>query len=361
MVANHAKLTVKTDTYTAAISPRSPRAATPISFVRAMCAGAIRCGHDPFLAMDSAHITEAQLNETCGLITANQMERVSGQLMRELDDEALGWFHRQLPWGTYGMLARASLSSPNLLLALRRWCRHHKLVTDDISLNVFDMTSGQTCIALQEANAGPWLTGEMREFCHVSMLRNLIGVGSWLVDSQLPLAGVEMVFDRPLHHCAYTTLFKAPVTFNAPCTKLLLDAQYMELPIRRSESDLNRMLKRALPLTVRHYRPDRLLPERVRQLLAFAPSDFRNAESVAIELSLSVRTLHRQLAAHRTSLQKLKDEVRMEQASALLLRTGQPVKVVAGLVGFENQKAFSRAYKRQTGHTPGQVKKQPKL
>ena len=28
--------------------------------------------------------------------------------MQELDDEALGWFNRRLPWGSYGMLARAS-------------------------------------------------------------------------------------------------------------------------------------------------------------------------------------------------------------------------------------------------------------
>ncbi len=56
--------------------------------------------------------------------------------MRELDDEALGWFSRRLPWGSYGMLARASISSPHLGLAMARWCRHHNLLTDDIALQL---------------------------------------------------------------------------------------------------------------------------------------------------------------------------------------------------------------------------------
>src|SRR3990167_346259 len=60
--------------------------------------------------------------------------------MRELDDEALGWFARPLPWGSYGMLARASLSAPTLGAALKRWCRHHGLLTPDVTLAV--TTSG---------------------------------------------------------------------------------------------------------------------------------------------------------------------------------------------------------------------------
>jgi hypothetical protein len=52
--------------------------------------------------------------------------------MQELDDEALGWFSRRLPWGSYGMLCRASLTSPDLGVAIKRWCRHHRLLTEDI-------------------------------------------------------------------------------------------------------------------------------------------------------------------------------------------------------------------------------------
>ncbi len=83
--------------------------------------------------------------------------------MQELDDEALGWFSRRLPWGSYGMLARASISSPTLQVALARWCRHHGLLTDDIALHL--TTTGDTAtLAITEARD----LGALREFCLVS-------------------------------------------------------------------------------------------------------------------------------------------------------------------------------------------------
>ena len=50
-------------------------------------------------------------------------------------------FSRRLPWGSYGMLARASISAPSLGLALQRWCRHHGLIADDITLQLTSRTS----------------------------------------------------------------------------------------------------------------------------------------------------------------------------------------------------------------------------
>ena len=64
------------------------------------------------------------------------MEALCGAAMRELDDEALGWFSRRLPWGSYGMLCRASLTAPTLGMALKRWCRHHRLLTEDLLLTL---------------------------------------------------------------------------------------------------------------------------------------------------------------------------------------------------------------------------------
>jgi hypothetical protein len=46
-------------------------------------------------------------------MTARQMEQLSAAAMQELDDEGLGAFGRKLPWGSYGMLARASLTAPD--------------------------------------------------------------------------------------------------------------------------------------------------------------------------------------------------------------------------------------------------------
>ena len=69
----------------------------------------------PERALAQAQIAPQLLPDDSARITAWQMEQISDAAMQELDDEALGWFSRRLPWGSYGMLARASISSPSVL------------------------------------------------------------------------------------------------------------------------------------------------------------------------------------------------------------------------------------------------------
>jgi len=327
-------------------------AATPMAFVRSMLAACARLGHDPAPALAAAQIAPSQAGNAHARITASQMERLSDQLMRELDDEALGWFNRRLPWGSYGMLARASISAPTLGVALKRWCRHHSLLTDDVRLTLAAPASGKATVTLTEPAPAPWLAGELREFCHVSLLRNLLGLSSWLVDSRLPLLAVDLAYPAPAHADAYAVLFAGPCRFDQPHTRLHLDASYLALPLRRDEATLRQMLQRALPLTVHAYRKDRLLVGRVRQALATHPEASHSAEALAALLHTSARSLHRQLKDEGASLQTLKDAVRREQAENLLLRTHRPLKQVAQAVGFQNEKSFIRAFKGWTGQTP---------
>ena len=118
------------------------------------------------------------------------------------------------------------------------------------------------------------------------------------------------------------------------------------------------MLRRALPLTVLQYRRDRLLGQRVRELLRAGAGEAATAEALATRLNLSSRTLHRQLMEEGVSLQALKDEVRHESAADQLRRTDRPIKQIALAVGFRNEKSFSRAFRAWSGATPGEVRRQ---
>ncbi|MDY0049013.1 MAG: AraC family transcriptional regulator, partial [Thauera propionica] len=264
------------------------RAATPIAFIRAIVTGYRRLGMDPAKALAQAQIPPALLDDPDARVTAAQMEVMSGAAMQELDDETLGWFSRRLPWGSYGMLCRASLTAPTLEVALKRWCRHHRLLTDDIVLT-FNQQRGSATIRIVEHTA----LGELREFCLVSTLRYLLGYACWLVDSRIALAETTFPFPAPRHADAYHYLFPGPVRFDADAASLSFDARYLELPVRRDEKALQAMLQRALPLTVLQYRRDRLLVHSVAQILAADAAAAHTAEDVAAQLNTSVRTLHR--------------------------------------------------------------------
>ena len=328
-------------------TPRPSRAETPIAFIAAMVKAYEQRGMNPSGALKKAQIAPNLLHKSQARVTALQMEWMSEAAMRELDDEALGWFRRRLPWGSYGMLVRASLTAPTLGVALQRWCRHHNLLTEDIRLQIV-VDKGVASIALHELHD----LGEMREFCTVSVLRNALGVACWLTDSRIALSSAELHFVAPAHANSYPVLFDCPSHFDAAHSRLCFDALYLQLPIRRDEAALQHMLQRALLLTVRPYRRDRLLVERVRQALAEHPEHGRNAEDLAAWLNMSARSLHRQLQEEGASLQQLKDSVRQQRAQDLLLRTRKPLKQIAFEVGFLNEKSFIRAFKSWTGESP---------
>ena len=329
--------------------PASSRAATPMAFVRAIVAGYTRYGVDPAAALRAAQIAPRDVAKPGTHVTAGQFEALNAHAMQELDDEALGWFSRKLPWGSYGMLCRASLGAPDLGVAIKRWCRHHRLLTDDIALEL-QVAHGIATVSIAERRA---LDPAFREFCLVSCLRFLHGYASWAIDSRIPLREAHFPFAPPPHREVYPLLFTAALQFGTAQAGYSFDEQYLGLPLQRDERALRTMLKRALPLTVLQYRRDRLLGARVREVLRSQPTVAGNAAQVAALLHMSTRTLHRQLREEGSPLQALKDEVRHEQAADRLRRTRRPIKQIALEVGFRNEKSFARAFRQWTGETPG--------
>ncbi|QEA12406.1 AraC family transcriptional regulator [Comamonas flocculans] len=335
-------------------SARSPQARTPVALVLDVLRAYEARAMDPGDALAQAQITPNQLDRSGGYVTAPQFERLCAAAMRELDDEALGWFSRRLPWGSYGMLARASITSAHLGLALARWCRHHALLTDDIRLHLSHERSSARIAITQHRPLGRGDT--LREMCLLSTLRNLHGLACWLIDTRLRLMQVQFPFAAPPHAGVYPLLFPGPVRFGAPQAALEFDARHLTLPLARDEAALQRMLQRALPLTVWQYQRDRLLVARVRQLLGSDPAMLQSAVLVADALHLSERTLHRQLQQEGASLQQLKNEVRRAQAEHLLRHTERPVKQVAQAAGFASDKSFARAFRGWAGCSPQQYR-----
>ncbi len=331
----------------------TPPNRTPVAFVQAILLGYEKYQIDPSDTLDHANISPAQLNDPSAYITTAQFESFMELAMRQLDDEALGWFSRPFWWGSYGMLARASVGAPDLRVALARWCRNHNLLTRDVVLRMTE-TAGVATVGIIEHEP----LGAAREFCLVSILRNMLGYASWLIDSRVTCMYTAFPFPSPAHADVYPVMFSGPLRFDATHTSISFDAAYLELAVRRDERAVGEMLGNALPLLVSQYRRDRLLLQRVRSILITRLENIRNAQDMAQALNTSLRSLHRQLAEEGVSFQALKDEVRQTQAERLLCRSAMPLKQIAYTLGFSNDKSFARAFRRWFGMMPSEYRRQ---
>ncbi len=80
--------------------------------------------------------------------------------------------------------------------------------------------------------------------------------------------------------------------------------------------------------------------------------------AAARQLGTTGRTLQRRLREEGTSFQEVLDEVRRDVALAQMRGRRQSIDEVAFVLGFEKSSSFHRAFKRWTGLTPGEFRKQ---
>ncbi|MEL7471642.1 MAG: AraC family transcriptional regulator, partial [Pseudomonadota bacterium] len=96
----------------------------------------------------------------------------------------------------------------------------------------------------------------------------------------------------------------------------------------------------------------------VMAILEGAQSLTVSLSDVAAELGYSERGLRRQLERSGTSYRKLVDQVREQRARNILSGSTQPIKAIAGVLGFESSSNFARSFKRWTGLTPKAFREQ---
>jgi AraC-like DNA-binding protein len=75
-------------------------------------------------------------------------------------------------------------------------------------------------------------------------------------------------------------------------------------------------------------------------------------EMIAGKLGLSRQTLFRKLKVEGVTYEQVLDELRHKLALNYLCANKASVKETAGLVGYSDPAAFSRAFKRWTGSSP---------
>lgn len=151
----------------------------------------------------------------------------------------------------------------------------------------------------------------------------------------------------------YEEHFGCPVHFESGRDALLVSDATLDAPNRLGDETIATFFDRHLEQQLATL-PDQIgLEQSVRRAVVDLLSEGVPALSqIAGELGMSARTLQRRLSEQGQSFQALVDMARQELAQQLLRETRYSLAEVAFLTGFSEQSAFTRAFKRWSGHTP---------
>ena len=128
--------------------------------------------------------------------------------------------------------------------------------------------------------------------------------------------------------------------------------------------------EQALAVIELDYNPllsDKPMPERIpsacysnlyRLLIKILQDGALGLGTVAESLHISARTMHRRLTSEGTSFQQLKDSFRQTLAVHYIARPELSIDAIAALIGFQDNAAFYRSFKKWTGVSPGQYRQQ---
>jgi AraC-like DNA-binding protein len=168
---------------------------------------------------------------------------------------------------------------------------------------------------------------------------------------------VHVTHAAPSYAREYERVFRAPVAFASDRNALLIDAAWVTAEVAPRQRYAFGVLSEHAEALLASLERSTSLRARVESLLMpVLHTGEIGMETIAERLALSRQTLLRRLKAEGVTFETTLDALRHKLALHYLEGRRTSVNETAYLLGFSTPAAFSRAFKRWTGHGPGRLR-----
>lgn len=294
-----------------------------------------------------------QLDEREGRLSEAACAALFDHTATLLKDDHLG-LHvgERIRPGHYGVLGYVAMNCATLGEALQGLQRYQRLVID---LGPVGIEQADADLVLS------WRPDSERPFRQLAEcnLAGLITFARWISGSSTSPRRIDFNYPAPAILDEHRRVFGCELRFNEPCYRLWLPREWLSARLIQPDPEMRALMLRLAEkqmFSLTQGSDDVLVKARgliARQLSNGDPE----LAGVASALALSPRSLQRKLQEAGLSFTQVVDEVRRELAERYLADPKLDLTDVAFLLGFSEQSAFNRAFRRWTGQPPQQWRK----
>ncbi len=186
-----------------------------------------------------------------------------------------------------------------------------------------------------------------------AVLAGLLRLSSWASGEAFRPGSVHFVHQPLSPSNEYRSLLRIPSSFGASDNALIFSADQLHLPLIQANAPLREHLRQLTDRMLAELGQDSLSAE-VQRLIRAHPR--WGKERIASVLTISGRHLNRRLAEEGTSFKLLRDDA-LHGVALERLRGSGSLPDVAEDLGFSDESAFAKAFRRWTGSTPAQFRR----
>ncbi|MGU7773932.1 AraC family transcriptional regulator [Burkholderia sp. MR1-5-21] len=249
-----------------------------------------------------------------------------------------------------GPLALAVRDEPTLRHALNAAARYSHLQNEAVFIGVEE--EANVAIIRVELLAGQGVPVRQGDELALAVMFRLLRF--FLGENWRPKA-VCFTHGPPADRTVHSRVFGPNVEFGRAFTGIVCDVNDLKLPLPSADPVMGQYVRRYLGSA--DEAADLPLSDEVRKLVfLLLPSGRSSIDTVARQMGMSRRTMHRHLAEEGVTFSSILDAVRGELALRHLERRERPLSEISGLLGFSEPSAFTRWFRTRFGCSPSQFK-----
>ena len=313
----------------------------------------------------SKGMTMDEIQETTGLTMQNIMKpeaRIPDEAIPALwramsaryPSEALSIeIARAVPLDSMSGLGHAAQFTQNLREALDWFIKNRSILATRLTLALNEGTvvsAFQIAHPLDAAHEGRASEAGMGVILRV--ITEYLGIKGCLI-------AVEVEYPAQGSEDTYREFFKVPVSFGQARNALILKTESLDWPTSHANRQLFKFAEAYYAQVLQRLdtTSEKTELRRLREAIVqnAAQGEFR-ASAAASRADLSLRAAQRLAAHYGESLTGLISKIRAASAKQFLSDRSIPIEAVASLVGYSDDRAFRRAFKRWTGQSPSEFR-----